>query len=118
MLAMVLRAYAGGSDRDAAEIHERLKSRPVRCWIARPGAGVKGPTAQHGRQERRERLPVYRGCRTPSRKASIAVRPYGGGFTQLSAPFRVPIRELTETWNSAAKCSLLWGLSTCGRYRK
>ena len=34
------------------------------------------------------------------------------GIYLLVAPFRGSIAEETETWNSAAKCSVLWRLQT------
>ena len=39
-----------------------------------------------------------------------AVRPYGRGFTCWLRHSEVQSPRETETWNSAAKCSVLWGL--------
>ena len=41
-----------------------------------------------------------------------AVRPYGRGFTCWLRHSEVQSPEETETWNSAAKCSVLWRLQT------
>ena len=84
-----------------------LKWRPTRCLIARPGCWRQGPHSPAWSSRGKERLPDCRECRIPSRKASKSRTAIRRGIYQLAAPFRVPIRELTETWNSAAKCSVL-----------
>ena len=87
----------------------RVEGNPI-C-IGRPILGcrlarVKRRTAEHRGQGEKNNHQISASAEVHGGlyKCRTAIRQ---GIYLLSAPFRVPIPEETETWNNAAKCSVL-----------